>query len=113
MKHLPKAALGNKIYNSTAEQSSWSWPLCPLPASPCAMAHKLPVCLCLCTFFFSPHLPSSPVRYSHSFLLKQLHVLNISLISERLFSTHWDLKPAVSSSDRKKRLYARKLVYLL
>jgi len=41
LKHLPKAGLGNKIHNSTVEQSSWSWTLYPLPVSPCA--HKPPV----------------------------------------------------------------------
>lgn len=47
----------------TAEQSSRSWPLCPLPASPCAMAHKLPA-------FVSKKITAlahsfSPLSYHH------------------------------------------------
>lgn len=80
----------------------------PQATCPCLQGNH-----CLSTFFFSTHLSSSPAHYSHSFLLKQPHMSNISLISEQQFSTHLGLKPAISSPNGKKRLCAPELVYLL
>lgn len=97
VKHLLKAALGNKIHHSTAEQSCWRWPV--PPASP---GHKLPMSLSprksLPSHILFLHSPIISCTLQPLFTYKA--TTYIKYPTEPQFSTPLPSKPAISSSNR-------------